>query len=147
MDICVNKSNSLHCITEANTILSINYIPIKINLNFFLNKRNYNLFKVIARICTFCFFQGFFFSPHKTLMRCQASLVAQIVKHPPAMQKTWVRPLGWEKSLEKGTATRSTILAWRIPWTEDPGRLWSRGCKELDTTEQLSLACCQNLCL
>ena len=46
-----------------------------------------------------------------------ASLVAQLVKNPPAMQETWLRSLGWEDPLEKGKATHSTILAWRIPWT------------------------------
>ena len=46
-----------------------------------------------------------------------ASLVAQLVKNPPAGQETWVRSLGWEDPLEKGKATHSSILAWRIPWT------------------------------
>ena len=46
-----------------------------------------------------------------------ASLVAQLVKNPPAMQGTWVRSLGWEDPLEKGKATHSSILAWRSPWT------------------------------
>ena len=46
-----------------------------------------------------------------------ASLVAQLVKNPPAMQETWVRSLGWEGALEKGAATHSSILAWRISWT------------------------------
>ena len=46
-----------------------------------------------------------------------ASLVAQLVKNPPAMRETWVRSLGWEDPLEKGKATHSSILAWRIPWT------------------------------
>ena len=45
----------------------------------------------------------------------RASLVAQKVKHPPAMQETWVRSLGWEDSPEEGMATHSSILAWRIP--------------------------------
>ena len=45
------------------------------------------------------------------------SLVAQLVKNPPAMQENWVRFLGWEDSLEKGKANHSSILAWRIPWT------------------------------
>ena len=44
------------------------------------------------------------------------SLVAQAVKKPPAMQETWVRSLGWEDPLEKGTAIYFSILAWRIPW-------------------------------
>ena len=46
-----------------------------------------------------------------------ASLVAQLVKNPPATWETWVRSLGWEDPLEKGKATHSSILAWRIPWT------------------------------
>ena len=46
-----------------------------------------------------------------------ASLVAQLVKNPPAMQETWFQSLGWEDPLEKGKATHSIILAWRIPWT------------------------------
>ena len=46
-----------------------------------------------------------------------ASLVAQVVKNLPAMWETWIRSLGWENPLEKGTATHSSILAWRIPWT------------------------------
>ena len=46
-----------------------------------------------------------------------ASLVAQLVKNPPAMREAWVRSLGWEDPLEKGKATHSSILAWRIPWT------------------------------
>ena len=45
------------------------------------------------------------------------SLVAQLVENPPAMRETWVRSLGWEDPLEKGKATHSSILAWRIPWT------------------------------
>ena len=50
-----------------------------------------------------------------------ASLVAQLVKNPLAMWETWVRSLGWEDSLEKGKATHSSILAWRIPWTKSMG--------------------------
>ena len=46
-----------------------------------------------------------------------ASLVAQLVKNPPAMWKTWVPSLGWEDPLEKGKTTHSSILAWKIPWT------------------------------
>ena len=50
-----------------------------------------------------------------------------MVKNPPAMQETWVRSLGWEDPLEKVTTTHSSILAWRIPWTEEPGGLQSMG--------------------
>ena len=53
--------------------------------------------------------------------------MAQIVKNLPAMQETWVGSLCWEDPLEKGIATHSNILAWRIPWSEDPGRLQSMG--------------------
>ena len=52
-----------------------------------------------------------------------ASLVAQMVKNLPAKQETRVRSLGQEDPLEKGMATHSSILAWRIPWTEEPGGL------------------------
>ena len=53
----------------------------------------------------------------KFLSLSGASLVAQLVKNPPAIQETWIRSLGWEDPLEKGKATHSSILAWRIPWT------------------------------
>ena len=55
----------------------------------------------------------------------QASLVAQRLKRLHAMWETWVRSLGWEDTLEKEMATHSSTLAWRIPWTEEPGRLQS----------------------
>ena len=51
------------------------------------------------------------------LQYSRASLLAQLVKNPPAMQETWVQSLGWEDPLEQGKATHSTVLAWRIPWT------------------------------
>ena len=54
-----------------------------------------------------------------------ASMVAQLVKNPPAMQETWVQSLGWEDPLEEGKATHSSILAWRIQWTEEPSGLHS----------------------
>ena len=56
-----------------------------------------------------------------------AFLVAQMVKNLPAMQETWVPSLGWDDPLEKGMATHSSILAWEIPQTEEPGRLPSMG--------------------
>ena len=55
------------------------------------------------------------------------SLVAQMVKNLPAMWETWVQSLGWEDPPEKGMATHSSVLAWRIPWTEEPGGLQSMG--------------------
>ena len=59
--------------------------------------------------------------------------MAQLVKSPYAMQETWVQSLDWEDPLEKGKATHSSIMAWRIPRT-----VWSMGHKESDTTEPLS---------
>ena len=68
-------------------------------------------------------------------------LVAQLVKNLPAMGDTWVRSLGWEDLLEKGMATHSYILAWRFPWTGEPGRLhMSNGVPESDMTEQPTLS-------
>ena len=62
--------------------------------------------------------------------------MAQRIKHLPAMRETWLRSLGWEDLLEKEMATHSSILAWRISWTEEPGGLYSpRGSKESDMTE------------
>ena len=69
-------------------------------------------------------------SVKKLVLSSRVSLVAQLIKNPPAMRETWVLSLGWEDSLEKGKATHSSILAWRILWT-----VWSMGCKESDTTE------------
>ena len=66
-----------------------------------------------------------------------ASLIAQSVKKLPAMQETRVRFLGWEDPLEKGMTTHSSILAWRIPWIEEPGGLQSTRSQESDTTERL----------
>ena len=63
--------------------------------------------------------------------------MAQRLKHLPAMWETWVQSLGPEDPREKEMATHSSILAWRIPWTEEPGGLQSMASKELDTTERL----------
>ena len=61
------------------------------------------------------------------ILPCVASLVAQTVKNLPAMWETWVQSLGWEDPLEKGMATHSSILAWEITRTEEPGGLQSMG--------------------
>ena len=68
-------------------------------------------------------------------IRKRASLVAQLVKNLPAVQETQVQFLGQEGPLEKEMAIHSSILAWRIPWTEEPGGLQSTGRKASDTTE------------
>ena len=61
----------------------------------------------------------------------RASLVAQMIQYLPAMQETQVQSLGQEDPLEKGMATQSSILVWRIPWTEEPGRLQSMGSQKV----------------
>ena len=65
---------------------------------------------------------------------------ASLVKNLPAMQKTWVQSLGWEDPLEKGMATHSSILAWRIPWAEKPGGLWSMGSQRVRQDWGLTLS-------
>ena len=70
----------------------------------------------------------------KSIIIVGASLIAQSVKNLPAMQETQVRFLGREDPLGKGMATRPSILAWRIPWTEEPDGLQSMGSQELGKT-------------
>ena len=60
--------------------------------------------------------------------------MAQLIKDPPAMLETWVWSLGWEDTLEKEMATHSSILAWEIPWAEEPGGLQCMGLQESDMT-------------
>ena len=78
-------------------------------------------------------------NPEYSLEELMTSLVAQTVKNPPAIQETWLRSLGWEDPLEEGMATSSSLPAWRIRRTEEPGGYSPRGRKESDTTERLIL--------
>ena len=71
--------------------------------------------------------------------------MAYLVKNLPAVQETWVQSLGWEDPLEKGMATHSSILAWKIPWTEEPGGYSPWGRKESDI--QLCLGPSRKHCL
>ena len=73
------------------------------------------------------------------ILQIVASQVAQMVKNLPAMRETCVRSPDEEELVEKGMATHSSVLAWRIPWTEEPGGLQSVGRKESDMTGQLTL--------
>ena len=71
------------------------------------------------------------------LTQYRASLGVQMVKNSPAVQEMQVRSLGQEDPLEKEMATHSSILTWKIPWTEEPSRLGPQGCKESDMTEHV----------
>ena len=66
--------------------------------------------------------------------------MAETIKNPPAMQETWVQSLGQEDPLEKGMATHSSILVWRIPWTEEPGRLQSMGLQRVGHDQETERA-------
>ena len=63
-----------------------------------------------------------------------------MTKNPPVMWETWVLSLGWEDPLEEGMATHSSVLAWRIPWTEEPGGLQSAGSQRVGHAERLTLS-------
>ena len=93
-----------------------------LSLNFLMCKMGLTIPKTI----------GWFYGLSKRMY------LAQLAKNPPAMQATPVQSLGQEDPLEKGMATHSSILAWKIPWTEEPGGLQSTGLQKLDTTEQLN---------
>ena len=71
------------------------------------------------------------------MLACMTSLVAQMLKRLPTMWEIWVQSLDWDDLLEKEMATHSSILAWKILWTQVPGGLQSMGRKESDMTEQL----------
>ena len=62
-------------------------------------------------------------------------MVAQVVKHPPTVEERQVQSLGWKDPLEKEMATRSSTLAWKIPWTEEPGRLQFMGSQGVGLNE------------
>ena len=72
--------------------------------------------------------------------------MSQMVKNLPTMQKIWVQSLGWEDPLEKGMATHSSILAWRIPWTEEPGGLRPMGSQRVGHDRATDTVVCQALC-
>ena len=82
---------------------------------------------MIVNLFLFCKYIHFYYFLDSTYTVIWASLVAQRLKHLPPMWETWVRSLGREDPLEKEMATHSSILAWRIPWMEELGRLQSMG--------------------
>ena len=68
-----------------------------------------------------------YLSSMQSIFYAETSLVAQMLKRLPTMRETWVQSLGWEDLLEKEMATHSSILTWKIPWTEEPGRFTVHG--------------------
>ena len=114
--------------------------------SFFNFQRLYHHFSWVYYIRTFMsalnlfhsLFFLLFFKPD--IEHLSASLVAQIIKHLPAVQKTWVLSLGCEDILEKEMATHSCILAWEILWTEEPDRLHFMGMQESDTISNWTTA-------
>ena len=117
-------------------VLSINFLEKEA----FLQKTwlvLWQLFKIVTRIIT-----DNILPRHTRIVGIPASLVAQRLKRLPARRETWVQSLGREDPLEKEMATHSSILAWRIPWTEEPGRLQSMGLQRVghDWATSLSLS-------
>ena len=112
-------------------MLTLHHLASPINFVFFIKiKLDNYLINIIVHNNNWCSQKNL--SSHRgqndaSIKTQLAYLVAQIVKNLPAMQETWDLSLGWEDPLEKGMATHSSILVWRIPWTEEPGRLQSIG--------------------
>ena len=90
-------------------------------------------------ICVHILYRGSAFGKISSITD-RTSLVPQMVKNPPSMQETWVRSLGWEDPLEKCMATHSSIFAWRITWTEEPGELQCMGLQRVGHGYQLTLS-------
>ena len=109
-------------------------LEAKPGANCFLLSRLCSILSLKGLLCNLC---PSFKRSEGEIQPPKPSLVAQMVKKMPAVQETQVRSLGWEDPLEEGMATHSSILAWRIPWTEEPGYS-PGGLKELHTTSWLT---------
>ena len=107
-------------------------------LFFFLINIPQQFFHVSILILMYCKYTDFILSNYSWYFIWWASLMAQMVKNLPAVWENWVQSPGPEDPLEKGIATHSSILASRIPWTEEPGGYRPWGCKESDTTGWLT---------
>ena len=117
------------------TIKQVVYLFLHQSLSYYFSFPNpsFLLFSQILGLglckSQFCFASWFYIGSGNmvALEGIRTSLVTQTVKNLPAMQETQLQSLGWEDPLEKGMAIHSSILAWRIQWTEEPGRLQSMG--------------------
>ena len=131
-------SSATECTLSTSRILPVQFLKVCLVQNFILKLYSHLLYSSplsVHRLAGDC--QAYSADPASApeevsgtfLRTCKASLVAQSVKNLPAVQETWVQSLGWQDPLEEGTATHSSILAWRISWTEEPGGLqfmWSQ---------------------
>ena len=111
-DLCLIHPNA----TQTQSILTMYDTSLKQRKIWILNKHK---------------FKDIFLSVFLSTMR-RTSLVAWMVKNLPAMKETWVSSPDWEDPLEEGMITHSGILAWRIPWTEEPGGLQSKGSQRVE---------------
>ena len=121
-ELCVNKNKRWIGLGNIPKIYTYTHARTHVDIsNFICNNQNFK------RLCQNCFLssQIWNLSNLYTDTLKMASLMAKSVKNPPAMQEMWVRSLGWEALLEKEMAANSSILAWEIPWTEEPGGLQS----------------------
>ena len=96
-----------------------------------------NIFQTLPKISLLFFHEPYVLKHFDSL---NTLTVAQTVKHLPTVQKTWVQSLGWEHLLEKEMVTQSSILAWKIPWTEKPGKLQSMGSQRVEHDWATSLS-------
>ena len=127
LPLCSWGSTTTDCVVLQYYFLEKIYIKLDLyNLNSCFSR--VNCIWMFIRCQALCFLCIFLFSIYSSL---RDSLVAQRLKRLPAMWETWVRSLGWEDPLEKEMASHSSILAWRIPWMEEPGGLQSTGSKRV----------------
>ena len=116
--VCIRIADSFCCSADTNTTLQSDYTTVKNNNNFLKVSHPLKVVKEDSK----------------------EYMVAQTVKRLPTMRKTRVWSLGWEYPLEKETATHSSTLAWKIPWTEDPSRLQSMGSQRVGHNWATSLS-------
>ena len=145
---CIDRQIPIHCTTRE-VFIPVYFLENQIRafskscawiFPLYLLRMNYcinHTQSLEEKVCNFLQ-QSFSYGDHIPLrivkctwkswpLKFEASLVAQMVKNPPAVWETWVWSLGWGDPLEKGMATHSSILAWRIPWTQEPGKVQSMG--------------------
>ena len=130
------RNEGYYAFSRTHLVLKAGYVPLPRKFDFFSLFSEVLVFKISVLSFSLNFFPVSSFNFHIWVWLYQkkkkicASLIAQLVKNLPAVQETHIWFLGWEDLLEKEMATHSSILAWRIPWTEEPGGLQSMGLQE-----------------